>query len=90
MALTGKAALAGVMGWPIAHSLSPRLHGFWLAEHGIREPERPLQTIRDMVGAVRYLLSSGGFAWVTGKVRPGHRATEQFPHGAACPSGDAA
>ena len=24
--------------------------------------------------AVRYLLSSGGFAWVTGKVRPGHYA----------------
>lgn len=26
---------AGVMGWPVAHSLSPRLHGHWLAEHGI-------------------------------------------------------
>jgi shikimate dehydrogenase len=27
--------LAGVIGWPVAHSLSPRLHGFWLAEHKI-------------------------------------------------------
>ncbi len=27
--------LAGVIGWPVAQSLSPRLHGFWLAEHGI-------------------------------------------------------
>ena len=26
---------AGVMGWPVAHSLSPRLHGYWLARHGI-------------------------------------------------------
>ena len=26
---------AGVMGWPVAHSLSPRLHGYWLAEHHI-------------------------------------------------------
>ena len=26
---------AGVMGWPVAHSLSPILHGFWLQEHGI-------------------------------------------------------
>ncbi|MDD3370252.1 MAG: shikimate dehydrogenase [Alphaproteobacteria bacterium] len=26
---------AGVMGWPIHHSLSPRLHGFWLDRYGI-------------------------------------------------------
>ena len=26
---------AGVIGWPIEHSKSPRLHGFWLARHGI-------------------------------------------------------
>ena len=26
---------AGVMGWPVSHSLSPRLHGYWLAELGI-------------------------------------------------------
>jgi shikimate dehydrogenase len=27
---------AGVMGWPIGHSLSPRLHGFWLRSYGIK------------------------------------------------------
>lgn len=27
--------LAGVIGWPVAQSLSPRLHGYWLAELGI-------------------------------------------------------
>lgn len=32
---TGAAKVAGVMGWPVAHSLSPRLHGFWLAAYGI-------------------------------------------------------
>ena len=26
---------AGVMGWPVGHSLSPRLHGYWLQELGI-------------------------------------------------------
>ncbi|MEK9899677.1 MAG: shikimate dehydrogenase [Alphaproteobacteria bacterium] len=26
---------AGVMGWPVGHSLSPALHGHWLARHGI-------------------------------------------------------
>ena len=30
-----KTPLAGVMGWPISHSLSPTLHGYWLQEHGI-------------------------------------------------------
>ena len=26
---------AGVIGWPVGHSLSPRIHRFWLAESGI-------------------------------------------------------
>jgi shikimate dehydrogenase len=34
-ALSGQARLAGVFGWPVAHSRSPRLHGYWLAKHGI-------------------------------------------------------
>ena len=33
--LTGKAKVAGVIGWPVSHSRSPRLHGYWLAEYGI-------------------------------------------------------
>ncbi len=28
--------LAGVMGWPVAHSRSPILHNHWIAEHGLR------------------------------------------------------
>ncbi|GJL89748.1 MAG: shikimate dehydrogenase (NADP(+)) [Minwuia thermotolerans] len=28
-------AVAAVLGWPVAHSLSPRLHGFWLQEEGL-------------------------------------------------------
>jgi shikimate dehydrogenase len=34
-ALTGAARIAGVIGWPVAHSRSPRLHGFWLERYGI-------------------------------------------------------
>ncbi len=33
--MTAAPPLAGVIGWPIAHSLSPRLHGHWLARYGI-------------------------------------------------------
>jgi len=28
--------LAGVVGWPIAHSRSPALHGHWLQRYGIK------------------------------------------------------
>ena len=27
--------LAGVIGWPVHHSLSPRLHNYWLRQHGL-------------------------------------------------------
>ena len=42
MPITGAARLAGIMGWPIAHSRSPALHGFWLAEHRIDGAYVPL------------------------------------------------
>src|SRR5580658_6311324 len=42
MPITGAARLAGIMGWPIAHSRSPALHGFWLAEHSIDGAYVPL------------------------------------------------
>jgi shikimate dehydrogenase len=40
--LTGHARLAGVLGWPVAHSRSPRLHGFWLERHGLDGAYLPL------------------------------------------------
>jgi shikimate dehydrogenase len=33
--MTAAPPLAGVIGWPVAHSRSPRLHGHWLARYGI-------------------------------------------------------
>lgn len=54
MILSGKARLAGVMGWPVSHSRSPRLHGYWLERHGIEgayvplsvPPERIIEAVR--------------------------------------------
>lgn len=40
--LSGRARLAGVMGWPVDHSRSPRLHGYWLELHGIDGAYLPL------------------------------------------------
>ena len=54
MILSGKARIAGVIGWPVGHSRSPRLHGYWLEKYGIDgaylplavPPERIEQAIR--------------------------------------------
>lgn len=40
--ISGRAKLAGVMGWPISHSRSPRLHNFWLEQYGIDGAYLPL------------------------------------------------
>ena len=42
MSLTGKAKLAGVIGWPVSHSLSPVLHGHWLEQYDIDGAMVPL------------------------------------------------
>ena len=42
MTPTAGAAVAGVMGWPVEHSRSPRLHGFWLETLGIDGAYVPL------------------------------------------------
>ena len=58
MILSGKAKIAGVMGWPVEHSLSPRLHGYWLTRYGIDgayvpfavDPSRFGDAMRGLVG----------------------------------------
>ena len=58
MILSGKAKIAGVMGWPVEHSLSPRLHGYWLTRYGIDgayvpfavDPNRFGDAMRGLVG----------------------------------------
>lgn len=58
--LTGKARIAGVMGWPVSHSRSPSLHGHWLAEHGIDGAYVPFPVHPDRLGdAVRGLAALG-------------------------------
>lgn len=42
MKITGSTRLAGIMGWPVAHSRSPLLHGFWLDETGVDGAYLPL------------------------------------------------
>lgn len=58
--VSGRARVAGITGWPVAHSLSPRLHGFWLAEHGIDGLYAPFPAREaDFETAVRGLAAAG-------------------------------
>lgn len=60
MILTGKAKLAGVLGWPVGHSRSPRLHGFWLEQKKIDGAYLPLAARpQDFESAVRSLVHLG-------------------------------
>ena len=62
--LTGAARLAGVIGWPVSHSRSPRLHGYWLAEHRIDGAYLPLAVAPEALGEVLGALPRMGFRGV--------------------------
>ena len=61
MILSGAARLAGVMGWPVAHSRSPRIHGYWLEERGIDGAYLPLAVRPEHLGAALAALPALGF-----------------------------
>lgn len=61
MTITGAAKLAGVAGWPIGHSLSPALHGFWIAEHKLDAAYVPLAIKPDDFADVVRTLPKLGF-----------------------------
>ncbi len=60
--LSGHARLAGVMGWPVAHSRSPRLHGFWLTQHDIDGAYLPLAVRPENLALALKGLPAMGFA----------------------------
>ena len=64
MIVSGKAKLAGVIGWPVAHSLSPRLHGHWLETLEIDGAYVPLPVHPEDLAAVLGALPRMGFAGV--------------------------
>lgn len=64
MIISGSARLAGVMGWPVAHSLSPRVHGYWLDHYGVDGAYVPLAVEPDAFGAAVASLAGMGFRGV--------------------------
>ncbi|MDA0923567.1 MAG: shikimate dehydrogenase [Proteobacteria bacterium] len=56
--------LAGVIGDPIAHSLSPRLHGHWLKRYGLKGHYVPLHVTHQNLADVLRILPDMGFVGV--------------------------
>ena len=56
--------LAGVMGWPVEHSLSPKLHGFWLQEMDIGGYYLPLLVQPTELARALWSLPALGFRGV--------------------------
>ena len=64
MILSATSRLAGVMGWPVGHSRSPRLHGYWLERYGIDGAYLPLPVRPEAFTAALRALADLGFCGV--------------------------
>src|SRR5882724_1689199 len=61
MKITGTTRLAGIIGWPVSHSRSPVLHGFWLDETGVDGAYLPLPVKPDRIEQALRALPVLGF-----------------------------
>jgi shikimate dehydrogenase len=59
---SGKARVAGVLGWPVGHSKSPRLHGHWLERYKIDGAYIPLPVAPEHFAEAVRALARLGFA----------------------------
>ena len=74
MILSGKTKLAGVMGWPVGHSRSPRLHGHWIEQYGVDGAYVPLPVAPDDFEQALVGLQAVGFRGVNVTVPHKERA----------------
>ncbi len=69
--MTAAAPRAFVLGWPIAQSRSPLIHGFWLAEHGLAGSYERLAVPPEEIESFLRALPGGG--WIGGNVTVPHK-----------------
>ena len=60
--MAGATRVAGIMGWPVGHSLSPRLHRHWFEAHGIDGAYVPLAVAPERLETALRALPALGFA----------------------------
>lgn len=64
MMINGKTVLAGVIGWPVAHSRSPMLHNHWCKVHQINGAYVPLPVAPGQLEVALRGLAAAGFRGV--------------------------
>jgi shikimate dehydrogenase len=62
--ISGRAKKAGIMGWPVGHSKSPALHGYWLGEHRVDGAYVPMAVKPEHLAQALKALPVLGFAGV--------------------------
>jgi shikimate dehydrogenase len=62
MAHPDRFLLAGLMGWPVMHSRSPKLHNYWFETHGLAGTYVPLGIEPGKLEAALHALAPLGFA----------------------------
>jgi shikimate dehydrogenase len=60
--ISGRARVAGVMGWPVSHSKSPALHGYWLQQYGVDGAYVPMAVRPENLAQALKALPALGFA----------------------------
>jgi shikimate dehydrogenase len=60
--LSGTSRIAGIIGWPVSHSRSPRLHGHWLDRYGIDGAYIPLPVRPEHFASAVKGVQNAGFA----------------------------
>jgi shikimate dehydrogenase len=75
----GNARVACVIGDPIAHSLSPRIHEYWLAQHDINGAYIPLRVRPDRFDATMDMLFESGCVGMNVTL-PHKRAAYDYAH----------
>jgi shikimate dehydrogenase len=62
MIISAEARVAGIIGWPVDHSLSPRLHGYWLEHYAVDGAYVPLAVRPEAFAEAVAALPGLGFA----------------------------
>ena len=70
---------AGVIGWPITHSLSPRLHGYWLDQYTIEGTYQALPVQPENLGASLREFQDAGYGGLNVTV-PHKETVMEFLH----------
>lgn len=62
--MTGAIKKTGVIGFPVSHSLSPRLHNYWLKKHAVSATYAAIEIRPETLEAFLHAMAEKGFAGV--------------------------